>query len=789
MGEATKRGSTKRARPGSKRRRVSLVKLTVIVVADATRLALAPIVRGAIATVALLFAVTAGCGSAPLPPPPLPPPHVVATPPPPPLPAWTYWEAVDLPLVERVEPVELPVDLAKLGRTPGADVRWAAAPRALREAVAERGFAVTRAAHPGSRLGDFYASLRDDRIAWIVTLDALFFLTHVALDRAYADVDAVLVAPAIGTTLRRLASRLAAESRRAGADMAASYHLARGVVAVALALLDPEYAPPPELAALVQSEKSRVVSHTGVGVSPWFGASLDYSAMAPRGAADRDEPHASWFRAMAWLGGAALALEGAGEGAVTAQVDVATARVHARAALLLARLLDYDVDAEASIAWNRVDRAGELLVGDADDPNARDLSAAAAAQKLDLRNGDWFTNVAPMDRVRHAAARLRQSRVNDASLDPTAPPEGFDPLQPIGRLAPAFRLFGPRGTPDGELLQALVFPMVGALSRSEPPRTAREGVRAVPTGLDVAAWLGSAEARDTMHAGGDDAYARYPEALERFVRARPAADSIERHRTPYLSMLDAMETWLHPSAADRVQVGASTSEWRARKASVALGAWTELRHDATAMSRVRMTDVGRPAQPQAAGAVPVFVEPHPEAIGKLLSLVRQTERVLYAEGAIVEGSPGFVVLDEVDELLWAALGAAVHEAADQPLPASLAEALASFPARVRALEAALSDSGAADVPIVVDVHSDRPSGMVLEEATGRIEELWTVAREPGTHKMWLVVGASIPQHELLQTMSQRWSDAAWRAKIAAEGDPAPAAIEKGYLVSAPSASP
>ena len=181
----------------------------------------------------------------------------------------------------------------------------------------------------------------------------------------------------------------------------------------------------------------------------------------------------------------------------------------------------------------------------------------------------------------------------------------------------------------------------------------------------------------------------------------------------------------------------------------------------------------------------MFVESHPEAIAKLLSLVRQTERVLYAEGAIVEGSPGFVVLDEVDELLWDALGAAVFESADQPLPGELAAKLASFPARVRALEAALSASGSVDVPLVADVHTDRGAGAALEETLGRVEELWTVAREPGTHKLWLVVGASIPQHELVQSMSQRWSDGAWRAKLAAEGDPAPAPLERSYFIAAP----
>jgi hypothetical protein len=785
MGDATNGGSTKRARRGSNRRRLSLAKLTVIVAAEAGRLALAPIVRGAIATVGLSLVVAAACASPPLLAPPPPRRPVVTEVPPPPMPAWTYWEGIDVPAVQGVEAVELPVDVAKLGRTPGADVRWAAAPRALREAVAERGFAVIRAAHPGARLGDFYAGLRDDRVAWVVTLDALFFLTHVALDRAFADVDASYVAPAIGTVLRRLETRLDAESRRADADMEPSYHVARGVVAVALALLQQDYKPPPELVPLVEGEMARVVAHTGVGVSPWLGSPIDYSAMTPHGAADRDERHSGWYRAVAWLEGAALALEGAGEGPVRAQVDVATARVHARAAMLLARLLEYDVDAEAAIAWDRVDRAGTLLVGDADDPTPRDMSAAAAAQKLDLRSADWLPNVAPMDRVRHAAARIRLARTNDGALDPTAPTGGLDPLQPIGRTAPAFRLLGPRATPDGELLQALVFPLVGGLSAREPPPTARAGVRAMPTGLDVVSWLGSAEARDALHASGDDAYGQYPETIERFVRARPPEGSIERHRTPYVSMLDAMETWLHPSAGDRVQPGGSTSEWRARKASVALGAWTELRHDATAMSRLRITDVTRPPQAKVEPAVPVFVEPHPEAIAKLLALVRQTQRVLYAEGAIAEESPGYVVLDEVDDLLWQALGVAVHETADQEIPPGLASNVAAFPARLRALEASLADSGAADVPIVADVHTDRASGQVLEESLGPIEELWTVAREPGTHRLWLVVGASIPQHELVRPMSARWSDAGWRAHLASDGEPAPAPIERGYFIATP----
>jgi hypothetical protein len=652
----------------------------------------------------------------------------------------------------------------------------------MREAIATRGFAVLRPAHPATRLGDFYASLRDDRVAWVLTLDALFFVTHLAIDRALADVDAGLLAPALATMLRRLDLRLAAESRGAGADMATPYLVARGVVAVALAFLDPAYAPPPELDMLVAGEKSRILTHEGVAASPWLGVPVDYSAMSPRGAADRDEAHANWFRAVAWLEGAALALEGAGEGPVHAQVDVATARVHTRAALVLARLLDYEVDAEAASAWDRVARASELLVGKPDDATPRDLVQAAATLKLDVRSGDWFANVALVDRVRHAVARARPARIDDGSLGSLAPLAGLDPVLPLGRLAPGVRLVGPCATPDAELLQALVFPSVGAFAGHDPPPTERDGLRALPSALDVAAWLGSTEARATLRSSGDDAYLRYAETLNRIMHARPANGSLERHRTPYLSMLDAVETWLGPSLGDRVQPGSSTAEWRARKADVALAAWTELRHDATGMSRVQVLDVRVAPHLPAASVVPVFVEPHPEAIAKLISALRQVQRALLASGSIARTAPSVAVLDEVDDLLWSALGVAVHEASDRAVPPELATALAGFPARLRALESTLTTSGAAEVPLVADVHSDRPSGRALEEATGRIEEVWLVEREPETHRTWLAVGAAIPHVELVQPMPARSSDATWRARLSAEGEPAPGPLEAAYLV-------
>ena len=732
-------------------------------------------------TVALMVAVAAGCtGAAParVPASPWRPPSPSRQVPPASVsnvPAWTYWEPVDEPVVvAALDPVELPLAPAELVRSAALEARWQVAPPALRDAIASRGFAVMRNAHPSGRLGELYASLRDAGIPWVVTIDALFFLAHLAFDQVLAEVDAHGLAPLVSTMLHRVEVRLATEGRTARADVAPSFVVARGTVAVALALAEPAYAAAPDITRLVAAEKARAIARAGIEVSPLLGVPMDYSAMSPVGMADRDPERAGWFRAVAWLQAAALHLEGAGEHDASATVDVAIARLHARAALLLAHAVDGGVDAVAASAWDRVERAGELMIGGTDAVSPRDLSVSATRAGLDMGNADWIGNVVRVDRVRHAAAG--------------------------GHVAAAFILFGPRAAPDTDVLGALSFPSVGARDASsapvtwgapdnaDPPAALGHRVRALPTALDVAAWLGAGEARAALHDSGDDAYERYDETIELLMHARAAdasSGSPDLHRSPYLSTLDAIGTWLTPSAGDAVQPAAATSEWRKRKADVALAAWTELRHDATALTGVPLGDARLPPPVSGQGTVPWFVEPHPEAIAKLVGLVRQIGHALSAEGILPSGSPALALLHEVDDLLWTSLGAAVYETADESLPPRLEAALSAFPARMVALEAALGD--AAEVPLAADVHI--AASRALEEVTGRVDEIWLVMREPATHRQWLAIGASIPHYEIVQPASRRQSDSAWRARLQAEGDPPPGPLERAYRVEAEPGSP
>ena len=708
--------------------------------------------------------------------------------PPPRLPPWTYWESVPVPALTAGPPVELPAAENLLVLSGGATSRWAAAPSTVRDQVVSHGFVVTPPARPVISLARFYADLRAARIPSLITMDALFFLAHLAVQRALADVDTVVRRPALSALLHRLDARLGAEARGARPDLELGYLHARGVVSVALALADPAYIPAKDISGLVDEERSRVIAHTGVGISPWLGVPLDYSSMIVRGGADNQEDLAGWSRAAAWLAGAALALEGRGEGGVLAHVDVATARAHARAAVLLSRLVDPAVDAQAAESWERWERTSELLSGEPDDVTPKEVTAAAAKLGLDLVDAKWLANIVQVDKLRHAAARLRVARIDDGAGATRAPATGMAATDRIGLLAPNFRMIAPRSTPDGTLLQELVFPMVGRLAAgADPPPTARDALRALPAALDVAAWLGSRQARAALHDQGDDAYALYDENLERARNSRPGAAAAARHRDPYASTVDALETWIAPSGGDGFHAGAGRPEWGKRKAEVALCAWTELRHDAMPFVRGAVGDLGQtPADGSVDPEAPVLVEAHPEAIAKLLGVVRQVSRALAAEHALDPASAGVRALDLAGNALATALDAATTEARDEALSPPAAAALAALPAKLDVLEASLAPSRGGEVPIVVDVHTDERSARALAEGLGRVQEAWMLVREPGrAGRLRLVLGASVPHDEIVQPASRRLADAAWRANLDASGDPPADALARAYLAGTP----
>lgn len=711
-------------------------------------------------TPALLFAVTAvaACARDRGPPPALPPQVEVAAGGA--VPAEWFWEPV-APLGLRGSPrgVDLPVSDAALLRLGGAAKVWDDLGDEARDRLRRDGLVVVGSDAPpapghdivATQMGAFYMDLRERRVPYLVSLDALFFAVHVSLERALAEVEDAELAGALDAFLDKTAARIDDELPKAGAEIADGLRLARGVVAVALALASGR-APAAPASAAVAQELRAVEAHTGPATSPLLGVTIDYARFAsPSGAA---RPGA--YRALAWLSAAPFELLGKSE-APGAQADVASARRQTRAALLLARLVHREGDPEVRAAYTHLARWLAFVWGAPDDPSIAEIAELASRAGMNPSNPADVADVVKVDRVRRRAAALRAPLLYDGSGPP-------------GRAGASVRAFGGHAPPDAVALSRLVGVSIGAPTGEAPPN-ARDGMRALPSTLDVMAWLGATEARAALHDTGADAFAGYDAALAAESGARPKEDSAAWHASVNGSLLDAIRAWIDGSMKRTIAPPTPVTERAAMES--ALAAWTIVRHDGDALTRPRPSVKSRATRELRVpgAAVPAFVEARPDVIARLVGTVRQISRGLTEVGPMGEASPARTLLAEVDDLLRGALRVAIKEANDEPLDDADVADLAAMPARLASLDGESAEEGGAMVPMVATVHVDLRGGRALTSATGHVEPALVVVREPRTGRVVLAAAGHVAHHELVEPIAQRTTDAALRARLRAS--PAP----------------
>ncbi len=624
-----------------------------------------------------------------------------------PPPAEWFWEGVDAHLKEGAPAkIERPTAEAAIARPEGASRVWDDLGDAGRKKLASGGALIVE---PGERalgssnvIGAFYMDLRDARIPYAISLDALFYAARVAIVRAIAEVEQARIAPALDTLLVAMRTRLDAEQRGEGVEVGDGLRFARGVAYVASALLDRKTKIPADLDDVVQKELAKVDAHAALETSPLLGASIDYTWLAP----PPDVASAGAYEALAWLSAAPLSLVARAE-APGAILETSTVRAEARAAMLLARFADREFDAKAADAYARVAKLLAFLWGRPDDTSLGDVLENASTLGVALANAEHVANVVKVDKLRKRAARI---------------PLVFDGSAAPGRAGASVRLFGGAATADAIAESALV----GARFTSADA-TPRE----IGWSLDVAAWLGAPEAKSALHELGADAYAGWPDALAKL--APPVEDDL--HATLHGSMLAAIASWMRTPG--------SPAEERARMES-ALAAWTWLRSDGRALSR-RERDRPKqkePAELRVTGApLAAFVEPAPQAIARLVGAVKQAQKGLATLGPLDAGSPALTGLADVEDLLRAALRIAEHEANDDPLDDADRSALASMPARLAAVEA-----DAPPMTATVTVQTDRRGHVLVSEAVS-VAPLATLVREPGSGRVVLAVTAHVLHRE------------------------------------------
>ncbi len=437
----------------------------------------------------------------------------------PPKNASSFWHGLELSYDPDVQPALLPIDEADLVREQGAAAQYARLTASDRALLLRDGFVLVPTERARTRIGAFYTDLEEGGVPILLTVDTFSALAHLGIAAAIAEADTAAEKPALEEWLTRVEARLTSERKNAPSDLIAAYKVALGFIAVARSLDDDAYVPPADVAGLVTKEKSAIAAHRSVAKSPLFGVPVDYRAY----------PTDPGRRFRAWL---ALAPFSFGNGeSDRPKLDVSKVRTATKAALLLARASDPRVDARAAAAYDRARSIELFFAGASDDPNLHDLGALAQKARIDLTDGATIAKVVRVDALRVLArqtwsAKLLQGEVGGCAL----------------------RVLGSPAPPDGVAMQLLVAPSVP--------------LRFMPSGLDVAAWLGSEEARRAITARGDDKLAGYDRAMTTLFATRPN----DPHASLYASTLDAVGTMLAPSVSTSAS---STARSRAGPPSAA----------------------------------------------------------------------------------------------------------------------------------------------------------------------------------------------------------------------------
>ena len=669
-----------------------------------------------------------------------------------------------------------------------------------------------------------YEGLKIAGVPIFVTTDTLLHLYHVQFDETLKDIEEREFYGDISMLVDFLVGELGQAYQADGLEPIEKTALKKAwtYAAIGRKCLNPEWAPPAEIADDVATVIAKMEEHKGFWPDPmaasrqWplFRYAEDFSQYLPRGHYTRSEILKRYFKGMMWFGRMSFILKGGPEYGPDDQpflVSKEEGQAQTIAASHIVKLLAGGTVKDGRTArqiWQRVYTVTAFYVGLADDlglaeyeTSLRKVTGAAMDLGMLVDEANW-----------------RKVQVELAKFNPPAIYGGTGAQGTYGGANPdklvealdkstGFRLMGQRYIPDSYMMGKLVTPTVGRPNNGRTDMftcvmTDDGPYRCFPRGLDVMAVLGSKRAEHWLAKLGDDAYGTGVDlAKDKNLRHDAVLASLKKefadlgpsdwNRNAYWSWLYALRPLLE-EYGEGYPTFMTTEAWHDKSMTTALASWSQLRHDTILYAKQSYTMMMRKSAVGPVGPRPKPVEGYVEPTGEFYARLLATTRMTLAglkEMNVLEP----VAVDRLkalDNLIAKLLGITKKQLAHKELTAEdyafirdFGEALEKIRVkdpklqqemnearekkdwdRYRQLSQEMTANKSMKTTIIADVHTDTNSKQCLEEGTGEVE-LTVVCYLQPDGRLVLGAGPTLSYHEFKHPMSDRLTDEKWREML------------------------
>ena len=610
---------------------------------------------------------------------------------------------------------------------------------------------------------DYAAS---DVAANFITVDSLLQAYHVFFDFSLRTVEQehlIGLAEQMTGLLMDASQAQLAEAPEGPVRQAALRNVA--FFAVARRLLDATAEVPGDVAEMVDQELALIEAHATRAESPVMGTTIHYTQFNPRGHYTRSDELGRYFRAMMWFGLVGFNLETDDQ-----EID----RRQTRQALLITRALAEDEQARS--AWERLYEPVEFFVGGADDLSYADyLPIAQEVLGSTLPLEEMASDAKVDEFIARARETLPAPGIAPHFFEADAQGNFVGEPKSQGRQ---MRVLGQRFIPDSWALQQLVSPLVG----TPGPDTARD----VPMGLDVAAALGSARARQILtEQYHQDRYANYEAQLDKVTQHFEQTDEATWRSNLYWGWLFSLRPLLEPRG-EGYPTFMQNEQWQDKELGTTLSSWAELRHDTILYAKQSGAEMGagEPAAPKG------YVEPYPEVFARLGWLAWRSKQGLEQRGILPERLGA--AYDRLEDILLFLKSCAEKELTNEPLTTQEYERIQYFGGELERLTLSVVEGGEGasnwfsienetdrNLAAIADVHSFWDQ--VLEVGVGPAYRIYVVVPHPDGD-LQIARGGCFSYYEFHWPASDRLTDEKWQSLLASGQAPAQPEWTGSYIV-------